>query len=59
LLQRLFHDFVPQHNNDYAFVTNRSNYAFRYGLLRLATKSTAKSGFNQKEAGDALHLDGE
>jgi hypothetical protein len=21
LLQRLFHDFVPQHNNDYACVT--------------------------------------
>jgi hypothetical protein len=25
---------------------NRSNYAFRCGLLRLVTKPTAKSGFN-------------
>ncbi len=28
--------------------TNRSNYAFRFGLRRLATMPTAKSGFNNK-----------
>ena len=27
---------------------NRSNYAFRYGLLRLATTPTAKSGFKER-----------
>jgi hypothetical protein len=26
---------------------NRSNGAFRYGFLRLATNSTAQSGFNE------------
>jgi hypothetical protein len=41
-----FPDFAPQHIMNMPTSQNRSNYAFRYGFLRLTTDPTAQSGLN-------------